>query len=328
MERRLSAILYADVAGYSRLTGLDEEGTHRQLTAGLDTLSKRIETGGGRIVHYAGDAVLAEFGSVVAALESAIGAQEVIGQASREVPEDRRLRFRVGINLGEVMVDREEIYGDGVNIAARLESLAEPGGICISEEVYRQVRTRVGARFDDMGLQSMKNIAEPARSFHVRPGTAAIEPAPISPNPSLQPTIAIELFRFLGDPGSHGHLADALTETVISALAHFRRYHVVEGADLASVANADFSLAGTIQVAASRVRIAIQLSKTDSGRKLWSERFDRKLDDVFELQDEVSAIVASTPPSARLSGRRRPRRSRANPSRHSTPVTGVSEPSI
>ncbi|MDP6389984.1 MAG: alpha/beta fold hydrolase [Alphaproteobacteria bacterium] len=165
--RKLTAILYADVAGYSRLTGADEVGTHKQLSAGLDLISGRIEGAGGRVVHYAGDAVLAEFASVVAAVECAVGIQRQLADDGANIPADKRLEFRIGVNLGEVIVDRDDIYGDGVNVAARLESLAEPGGICVSGAVVDQVRGKLDVGFEDMGAQQVKNIADPVRAYKV-----------------------------------------------------------------------------------------------------------------------------------------------------------------
>ncbi len=168
VTRRLTAILYADVAEYSRLTGEDEVRTHEQLSAGLDLISDSIKDNGGNVVHYAGDAVLAEFGSVVAAVECAVSIQRQLAESSASVPEDAKLRFRVGVNLGEVIVDRDDIYGDGVNVAARLESLAEPGGICISSMVHDQVEGKLDLGFEDIGEQEVKNIKKPIRVFRVK----------------------------------------------------------------------------------------------------------------------------------------------------------------
>ena len=167
VARKLVAILYADVAEYSRLTGEDEVGTHKQLSDGLDLISERIAAAGGHVVHYAGDAVLAEFTSVVTALETAVAIQQTFAERSSDVPAGRCLKFRIGVNLGEVIVDRDDIYGDGVNVAARLESLAEPGGICISGSVHEQVEGKVDMSFEDLGLQAVKNIARPIRAFAV-----------------------------------------------------------------------------------------------------------------------------------------------------------------
>jgi len=168
LKRRLTAIFYADVAGYSRLTGEDEVGTHRQLTAALDLISKRIKDAGGRVVHYAGDAVLANFDSVVAAVKAAVGIQRALAEQAAVVRDDQRFQFRIGVNLGEVIVDRDEIYGDGVNVAARLESLAEPGGICVSGAVVEQVKGKLDVGFEDMGPQTVKNISTPVRTYRVQ----------------------------------------------------------------------------------------------------------------------------------------------------------------
>ncbi len=168
VKRKLTAILYADVAGYSRLTGEDEEGTHRLLSAYLDVITANIEKHGGRTVHFAGDAVLADFGSVVDALACAVEAQRELRKRNEGLPEERRVQFRIGLNLGDVIVDRDDIYGDGVNIAARLEGLAQPGGICISGGVYQQVRNKLELAYEFMGPQEVKNIAEPVPVFQVQ----------------------------------------------------------------------------------------------------------------------------------------------------------------
>ena len=170
VTRKLTAILYADVAGYSRLTGEDEVGTHQQLAAGLDLISQSVKEGDGRVVHYAGDAVLAEFASVVAAVQTAVSIQRALEKHSVEKPEDKRLTFRIGVNFGEVIVDRDEIYGDGVNVAARLEERAPPGGICISDRVYSDIRGKIDVGIVDLGDQELKNIAEPVRVYRVLTG--------------------------------------------------------------------------------------------------------------------------------------------------------------
>jgi TolB-like protein/class 3 adenylate cyclase/rhodanese-related sulfurtransferase len=168
LPRKLAAILYADVAGYSRLTGQDEEGTHRQLSTFLDILSESIETYGGTVVHYAGDAVLAEFPTVTDAVTSATMIQQELGARNRDLPDERKVQFRIGVNLGEIIVDRDDIYGDGVNVAARLESLAEPGGICISESVHTAVGNKLPLDYEFMGEQAVKNIAKPVKAYRVR----------------------------------------------------------------------------------------------------------------------------------------------------------------
>ncbi len=167
LRRRLAAIFYADVAGYSRLTGEDEEGTHRRLNAYLDAITAAIETHSGKVLHFAGDAVLADFASVVDALTCAVDIQRALKAQNESVPDDHKLQFRIGINLGDVIVDRNEIYGDGVNVATRLESLAEPGGICISRPVYDQVKSLLELSYEYLGERKVKNIDEPVRAYRV-----------------------------------------------------------------------------------------------------------------------------------------------------------------
>jgi len=295
LPRKLTAILYADVAGYSRLTGEDEDGTHRTLRTYLDLISSTIREHDGRVVHYAGDAVLADFRTVVDALTCATAIQRELADRNSGVSDDRKVQFLIGVNLGDVIVDADEIYGDGVNIAARLESLAEPGGICISDAVRTAVGKNLGYHYEDMGAQEVKNIAEPVRSFHVRlhPEDAGAVPNSSTPVPASEasvPTVVVLPFRFIGTPGEHEYIAAAMTESIGSALAHFRDYRVLEGDDAGA---ATYALSGTLQIAGSRIRITPQLIASDDGRKLWAEKFDRKLDDVFELQDEISAIVAA-----------------------------------
>ncbi len=165
VTRKLTAIHYADVAGYSRLTGEDEVGTHKQLSDGLDLISGAIKAKGGNVVHYAGDAVLADFGSVVAAVDCAVSIQRQLAESNTQVADDKRLQFRIGVNLGEVIVDRGDIYGDGVNIAARLEGLAEPGGICISGRVHQQVENKLDVGYEYLGEREVKNIKRPVRVY-------------------------------------------------------------------------------------------------------------------------------------------------------------------
>lgn len=169
VTRKLAAIFYADVAGYSRLTGADEEGTHETLSSTLDSITAYIENFHGRVLHYAGDAILAEFSSVVSALSCAVEVQRDLETLNHNIPDDSKLQFRIGVNMGDVIVDRNELYGDGVNIAARLESLAEPGGICISGVVYGQVKTNAEFDFVPLGAQNFKNISSPVNAFYVRP---------------------------------------------------------------------------------------------------------------------------------------------------------------
>ncbi len=269
IERKLAAILYADVADYSRLTGEDEVGTHRALSAHLDAIAASIEAHGGRVVHYAGDAVLADFGSVVDALSCAVDVQRDLATRTAGIPEKRRLRFRIGINLGEVIVDRNDIYGDGVNVAARLESLADPGGICISQTVHDQVHNKLDLEYQYLGEQKVKNIARPVRHFRVvldphaapvksrlrgfgrrlrtLPGLTgkrlvaatvllvvlwAVFGPPQSAPPPLQigtPTLAVLPFRVIGGDREQDIFSEGLTEDLIAVLYEQTGLKVVSG---------------------------------------------------------------------------------------------------
>ncbi len=212
LPRKLAAILYADVAGYSRLTGEGEEGTHRTLRTYLDLIASSIREHDGRVVHYAGDAVLADFGTVVDSLSCATAIQRELADRNSGVPDERKVQFRIGVNLGDVIVDADEIYGDGVNVAARLENLAEPGGICISDAVRTAVGKKLGFHYEDMGAQEVKNIAEPVRSFHVRFHLGDARAGPSRPTPAAAseanvPTDVVLPFRCIGNPGEHEYIA-------------------------------------------------------------------------------------------------------------------------
>jgi class 3 adenylate cyclase/pimeloyl-ACP methyl ester carboxylesterase len=194
LERKLAAILYADVAGYSRLTGEDEDATHRALSEYLDLISKTIESHRGQVMHYAGDAVLAKFNAVVDALSCAVAIQTDLRTRNQDLPDNRRVRFRIGVNLGDVIEDRGDIYGDGVNVAARLESLAEPGGVCISESVRTAIGKKLSLDYESMGAQQVKNIEEPVHAYHARLKPGAVLPTPSHPTgaerePSLEQEI-------------------------------------------------------------------------------------------------------------------------------------------
>ena len=184
LPRKLAAILYADVAGYSRLTGEDEEGTHRALSAYLDILTTSIEKHNGTVLHFAGDAVLADFATVSDALICAVAVQQDLNHRNKDLPDERKVQFRIGVNLGEVIVDRNEIYGDGVNVAARLESLAEPGGIYISESVHTTVGNKLPLDYEFIGEQMVKNIAKPVRAY-----SAQLKSGATLPSPSVRPTV-------------------------------------------------------------------------------------------------------------------------------------------
>jgi adenylate cyclase len=308
LPRKLAAILYADVAGYSRLTGEDEEGTHKQLGVALDLITNQIKIKGGRVVHYAGDAVLADFGSVVAVVDCAVTIQRALAEQNADIPEDRRLQFRIGINLGEVIVDRNDIYGDGVNVAARLESLAEPGGICVSASVFEQVKGKLDVGFQDMGPQEVKNITEPVRAYRVLLVrlSAFDEPPPLPDKPSIA---VLPFVNLSGDPEQE-FLADGMAEDIITGLSRYRWFFVIarnssftykgRAVDVKQVAQdlgVRYVLEGSVRKAGTRMRVTTQLIDATAGTHIWAERYDRELEDIFAIQDEVTeAIVAAIAP--------------------------------
>jgi TolB-like protein len=307
IERRLRAILAADVAGYSRLTGVDEEGTHFRLKEHLRVLvDPSIAEHRGRIVKTTGDGVLVEFGSVLDALRCALLVQSGMAARNEGVRPDERIEFRIGINLGDIMLDAGDIFGDGVNVAARLEGLAEPGGICLSDDVHRQVRGKLDITFEDAGEQQLKNIAVPVRVFRVRPagapGTAA------APRPALalpdKPSIAVLPFQNMSGDPEQEYFADGIVEDIVTALSRFRNLfvisrnssftykgHAVDVKQVGRELGVRYVLEGSVRKAANRVRITAQLIDAATGAHLWAERFDGALENIFELQDRVTERV-------------------------------------
>lgn len=304
MERRLAAILAADVVGYSRLMGADEAGTLKRLkTFEADVVIPSVERHGGRIVKRMGDGYLVEFASVVAAVECALAWQV----ATRDP-----LSFRIGIHVGDVMVQEGDLYGDGVNVAARLESLATAGGLCLSEDAQRQVRGKIAAEFQDLGPQQLKNIAEPVRVFQTIAKSVSAQTAPaVSKSAGWRmPRVLLAPFRSLGGQvdgkADGGTLASGLTETLAAALAHFEEFELIDpGAGQKAIADqgargagqkvgATYILEGSVQLASGKARIGVQLIDVASGQRIWSQTIDRDLEDVFALQDEITAFVAST----------------------------------
>ncbi len=305
-KRKLAAIFYADVAGYSRLTGKDEIGTHTKVMDALDFSSEAIKSGGGVVLRYAGDAILAEFSSVVAAVESAAAIQIELQKRSQGLPDDSPINIRIGINLGEVLEDRGEIFGDGVNTAARLESIAIPGGICISGLVYKQIKGKTGIDFEDCGMESLKNIAEPVHIYRWQPlSPLASEERITSDTLSRKiPSIAVLAFdNMSGDPEQE-YLADGISEDIITALSKIRVFTVIarnstfsykgKSVDVRQVAldlDVNYVLEGSVRTAGNRVRISAQLIDHD-GHHVWAEKYDRVIDDIFELQDEMTQTIA------------------------------------
>jgi adenylate cyclase len=311
LERKLAAILYADVAGYSRLTGEDEDATHRALRARLDAITSHVQARSGRVVHYAGDAVLAEFDTVSDALSCAVDVQRDLKARNQDVPDDRKVQFRIGVNLGEVIVDQDEIYGDGVNIAARLENLAEPGGICISEAVRTAIGKKLPLDYEFMGEQEVKNISDPVRAYKVILEKATVtESAKPVPELSDKPSIAVLPFTNMSGDPEQEYFSDGITEDIITALSHFRELLVIarntsftfkgksmRADEICKELNVHYVLEGSVRKAANRVRVTAQLIEGRSDAHIWAERFDRNLDDIFLVQDEITnAIVTAVAP--------------------------------
>jgi adenylate cyclase len=354
VERKLAAILAADVAGYSRLMAADEEGTLAQLKAHRRALvDPKIREHHGRIIKTTGDGMLVEFPSVVDAVRCAVEVQRGMGERNAGVPADKRIEFRVGINVGDIIHDDKDIFGDGVNIAARLEGLAEPGGICVSRAVRDPVRDKLGFTFEDIGEQALKNITAPIHVYrvrfggaepgeraaarrlrrntiagaalgglvaacavtaigllawrsHVQPaaGVASAESAPL-PLPD-KPSVAVLPFTNIGGDAKQERLADGITEDVITDLSRYRNLFVIArnsvftykgkavsvqqvGRDL----GVRYVLEGSIQTSGDRVRVTAQLIETATNTHVWSDRYDRPLKEIFELQNEVTQKIAA-----------------------------------
>jgi adenylate cyclase len=319
VERKLAAIFAADVAGYSRLMGLDEVGTVRLLTAHREILDGRIAERRGRIANTAGDSVLAEFPSAVDAVECAVEAQERLAQANGSLPADRRLEFRIGIHVGDVLVRGGDLLGDGVNIAARLQALAEPGGVCISGTVHEHVRKLPMLRLSDLGPQVVKNIDEPVRAYLlssggalevIRSGTDAAKPLPLPDKPS----IAVLPFTNMSRDPEQEYFADGLVEEIITGLSRVRSFFVIarnssftyknRAVDVRQVSRelgVRYVLEGSIRKAGSRVRIVGQLVDATTGHHIWADRFEGDVSDIFDLQDKVTeSVVGAVEPSIRL----------------------------
>ena len=304
LQRKLSAILYADVAEYSRLTGEDEEGTHHRLSEYLELLSGAIKKHQGKVIHYAGDAVLADFNTVTEALECATASQEEIANRNQELPDQRKVQFRIGVNLGEVIVDRDDIYGDGVNIAARLESLADPGGVCISDAVRTAIGNKLPLDYEFMGEQQVKNIKDSVRAYQVRPRSIELTETVVSQTPEIrlpeEPSIAVLPFINMGGDMEQEYFSDGITEDIITALSKISSLMVIarsstftykgKAVDIKQVGREQgvrYVLEGSVRKASNRVRVTAQLIDATTGHHVWAERYDRELNDIFTVQDEI-----------------------------------------
>jgi TolB-like protein/class 3 adenylate cyclase/tetratricopeptide (TPR) repeat protein len=312
VERRLAAVLAADVAGYSRLMGRDEEGTLANLKSLRKTLvDPTIAAHRGRIVKTTGDGVLVEFASAVDATRCAIEIQRGMAAQNAEVPQERKIEFRIGIHVGDIIIDDNDIFGDGVNIAARLEGIAEPGGVCMSDDAQRQVRGKVAVTFDDMGPQNLKNITEPMRVWRLRLDGGAASPAPApsagsAPPLALpeKPSIAVLPFQNMSGDPEQEHFADGMVEDIITGLSRSKALLVIarnssftykgKAVDIKQVGRelgVRYVLEGSVRKSGNRARITGQLIDAATGAHLWAERFDGLLEDIFDLQDRVTSSV-------------------------------------
>jgi TolB-like protein len=310
VERRLSAILAADVAGYSRLMHNDEEATHTKLTALLtEAVLPAIAQHRGRIVKNTGDGFLAEFPSAVEAVRFALQFQEHIHELTTGDLEDKRIAFRVGINIGDVIVEPHDIFGDDVNIAARLEGIAEPGGICISSSVYTHVQGKLGVEFTDLGEQNLKNISRPVRAYAMAGEHSSAAPRVEREPPGTAPRLSIVVLPFAnlsGDP-EQDYFVDGVTESLTTDLSRISGSFVVgrhtaftykgKEADLKRIGrelNVRYILEGSVQRAGKRLRVNVQLVDTETGTHLWADRFDKPISDLFDVQDEIVSHLANT----------------------------------
>ena len=304
--RRLAAILAADVAGYSRLMGADEEGTLNRLRSiRAEVIDPNIVEQRGRIVKTSGDGFLVEFSSVVDALRCATQWQDAMAEGGVGTPDDNRIEFRIGVHQGDIVVENDDIFGDGVNVAARLEGLAEPGGICVSARVQEDVAGKLDLAFDDLGEQSLKNIARTVRVYRVRHSTSrATSVQPVLPLPD-KPSIAVLPFQNMSGDPEQEYFADGMVEEIITALSRIRWLFVIarnssftykgKSVDIKQVGQelgVRYVLEGSVRKAGGRVRISAQLIDATTGTHLWADRIEGTLEDVFELQDKVGSTVA------------------------------------
>ncbi|WP_046864754.1 adenylate/guanylate cyclase domain-containing protein [Microvirga massiliensis] len=329
VERRLVAIFAADVAGYSRLMEQDEVRTLQTLTAHREIMDGLIAEHGGRIANTAGDSVLAEFPSAVEAVQCAITVQDKLADVNATVPDARRLRFRVGVHVGDVMVRSGDLFGDGINIAARLQALAEPGGVAISGAAHEQVRKTLPLAASDLGPQPVKNMDEPVRAYRIslaRPTPTSRDGTAGQPSLTLpeKPSIAVLPFDNMGEDRNDEYLAEGVVEDIIAALSRVRSFfviarnstftykgHAVNVQQVSRELGVRYVLEGSVRRSRNRVRVTAQLIDATTGAHLWGDRYDGVVEDVFDLQDEITARVAGAiQPSIRAAEVERARRKR------------------
>lgn len=301
----------ADIVGFSRLMGLDEVGTARALREHRAVFDALVAKHGGRIVKSTGDGVLLEFPSVVDAVECSVAVQSVMAERNHDIPQDRRMLYRIGINLGDILIEGDDILGDGVNVAARLEGIAEPGGISISASAYDQVRSKVAVEFVDLGEQSFKNIDRPVRVYAIKPGgtaapsTSALDIKKLLPLPD-KPSIAVLPFQNMSGDPEQEYFVDGIAEDVLTTLSKIQELMVIarnssfafkgqikDVREIGRILGARYVLEGSVRKAGNRVRLTAQLIDSSDGSHRWADRFDGRLDDVFDLQDRITQEIVA-----------------------------------
>ena len=322
--RRLAAILAADVVGYSRLMGADEEGTLAALKGcRRETIDPKIAEHQGRIVKTTGDGALVEFASAVDAVRCAVDIQRTLAARNADSAGDCRIEFRIGINVGDIIIDEGDIYGDGVNIAARIEPLAEPGAICLSENAYQQVKGKLPLDVTDLGEQQLKNIAQPVRVYRVQSERASSAPRERLNLPDKPSIVVLPFDNMSAEPGQD-YIADGIVEAITAALSRIRSFFVIARnsaftykgratnvRDIGKELGVAYLLEGSAQKAGNRLRITVQLIETETGAHVWSSRYDGTVDDIFDLQDRITEQVAGAlQPSIRIAEVERSRRKR------------------
>ena len=326
VQRRLAAIVAADVVGYSRLMEADEAGTLARLkNLRAEFLHPKVAEYGGRIVKTTGDGTLMEFASAVDAVSHAVDVQRGLAERNAGLPDDVRIELRLGINVGDIMIDGEDIHGDGVNVAARLETLCPPGDVYVSGAVYDQVAGKLEAVFDDLGEHMVKNITRPIRVYRARAGSvgaqASAKPETALPLPDM-PSIAVLPFANISGDPEQEFFADGITEDILTELSRFRELFVISRTsafkykgkalniqEVARELGVQYVVEGSVRKAANRVRVTVQLIDAETDRHLWAERYDRDLEDIFAIQDEISQTIVATLPG-RVEAARRARAAR------------------
>src|SRR5229473_6429872 len=312
VERRLAAILVADVAGYSRLMHTEEEATHARVTALLtNTVMPAIAEHGGRVVKHTGDGLLADFPSAVDAVRAAMVFQDSVYKLSIDDAQDKRILFRVGINIGDVIVDAHDIFGDGVNIASRLEGIAQAGGICLSSSAHDQVYGKIGIEFADLGEQSLKNISRPVRAYAVIPdgSDSVTQIGIVTPQPLSAPRLSIVVLPFvnIGDDPEQDYFVDGVTESLTTDLSRIHgsfviarntafayKGHLPDARQIGRELNVRYVLEGSVQRDGNRLRINVQLIDAETCIHLWAERFDKPVTNLLDIQDEIVSRLANT----------------------------------